>query len=334
MARIHGISGSTRLLLNGTKPIHGKRLSTLEDILRFQNTYMEILAGAGVAEEKRQAEIIHAMEDRTAELDRQIQDEIKKRTQEVYTHILAINDRIDASESFFVILVLLLWFWGANYVSSPRIHLPVTGLKWKLWRLKKQKEKAVLHKPAAARSACREIDETALFLSKNQSYLVGALAEQQVVSLLSQLPDEYHIMNGIDLHRFDPVYWLKPKDRVRYQQIDPVVIGPTGLFLVGTKNWAGSDIELKTADLKRQVRIATHALWAYMKDEYRFYERNPKIRCVIVSLNGTHPDLRIDKDIDVVTPDRLREYITGQENTLSAMNVERLTHVIPFREGQ
>jgi len=330
MAHIHGISGSTRFLLNGTKPIHGKKLETLEDINRFQEDYQKLLADAATVEEKRQDEIIRALEDREAELNREMADGIEQRTKQVYTRILEINDRIEASESFFTILGLLIRFWGANLVSSWRIHLPSTGVKWKLWKLKREWGRAIANRTRSVSSASRDITATARFLTRNSSYLIGATAEQQVISHLSSLPDDYHIMSGVDLHRYDTAYWWKKKDDIRFQQIDPIVIGPTGLFLVGTKNWSGADIELKTGDIKRQVRIATHALWIYMKDEYRFYERNPKIRCVIVSLQGSHPDLKIDKDIDVITLDRLTEYITKRENILSPMNVERLTHVISF----
>jgi hypothetical protein len=333
MARIHGISGSTRLLLNGTRPIHGKKLSTLEDITRFLDNYPEILAEAGIVEEKRQDEIIQAMKDHETELNRQLEDENNNRTRATCMHLSEINNRIEASESFFVILGLLIWFWGVKNVSSSRIHLPSARAKWRLWKHKRQMEKTIADKPGTVSDACKDIAETQQFLTRNRSFLIGANAEQQVTSVLSGLPDEYHIMNGVDLRRFDTAYWGKRKDNIRYQQIDPVVIGPTGLFLIGTKSWSGADIELKTGDIKRQVRIATHALWCYMKDEYRFYEKNPKIQCVIVSLQGTHPDLKIDKDINVITLNRLLDYITERESTLSTMNAERLTHVIPFKEA-
>jgi hypothetical protein len=332
MAQIHGISGSIRFLLNGTKPVHGKKLATLEDINQFLEQYQKLLADAATVEERRQDEIIHALEEHEAELNREMAAGIEQRTKQVYTHILAINDRIEASESVIVILGLLIRFWGANLLSSWRIHLPSAGVKWKLWKQKREWEKAIANRTRTVSSASREIDATAKFLAKNSSYLIGAKAEQTVISVLSQLPDDYHIMSGVNLHHFDTAYWWKSKDEIRHQQIDPIVIGPTGLFLIGTKNWSGADIELKTGDIKRQVRIATHALWIYIKDEYRFYERNPKIRCVIVSLQSTHPDLRIDKDIDVITLERLPEYITKRENTLTSMNVERLTHVISFNE--
>lgn len=333
MAHIHGISGSTRFLLNGTKPVHGKKLASLEDINQFQKDYQKLLAEAATVEEKRQDEIIRALETLEAELNREMAEGIEQRTKQVYTRILAINDRIEESESFFTILGLLIRFWGANVLSSWRIHLPSTGVKWRLWKLKREWGTAIANRTRSVSSANRDIEATARFLAKNSPYLIGATAEQQVIALLSALPDDYHIMTGVDLHRFDTAYWWKKKDEIRFQQIDPIVIGPTGLFLIGTKNWSGADVELKTGDIKRQVRIATHALWIYMKDEYRFYERNPKIRCVIVSLQGSHPDLKIDKDIDVITIDRLTEYITKRENILSVMNVERLTHVISFNEA-
>jgi len=333
MAHIHGISGSTRFLLDGTKPLHGRKMTTLAEITQFMENYPELLAGAASVEEKRQDEIIHTLEAREAELNREIAAGIEQRTKDVYTRILAINDQIEASESFFVILWLLIRFWGANRISSLRIHLPSTGVRWKIWKLKREWEKAIATRTRSVSSASRDITATMRFLEKNRSYLIGATAEQQVVGVLSQLPDDYHIMSGVDLHRFDTAYWWQRKDEIRFQQIDPVVIGPTGLFLIGTKNWSGADIELKTGDIKRQVRIASQALWLYMKDEYRFYERNPKIRCIIVSLQGSHPDLRIDKEIDVITLDRLAEHITKREKILSPMNIERLTHVISFNEA-
>lgn len=332
MARIHGISGSTRYLLNGTRQIHGKRLATLKDITEFLDNYQEILAEAEMVEAKRQDEIILALENRETALDQQLESDIKKRTEEVLTRIIKIHEKIEATESFFAILMYLIQFWGANWVSSYRIRLPFIRAKWNIRRHKKRKEKAIADKPRAIRSACKDIIESQQFLSRNNLFLTGAKGEQQVIDVLSKLPDEYHILNGVNLHFFDPMYWWKRKDKIRYFQIDPIVIGPTGLFLVGSKDWKGADIQIKTGDLKRQVRLANHALWVYMKDEYRFYEKNPKIRCVIVSLQGSHADLKIDTDIDVIAVEKLPEYVTARESTLSAMNVERLTYLIPFRK--
>jgi hypothetical protein len=332
MAKIHGTSGGTRYLLNGTRPIHGKKLENLEDITRFLDNYPEILAEAERVEAKRQDEIILALENRETQLNQELKDNIDRHTREVYSHILEINDRIEASDSFFVILVYLIRFWGANLVSSYRIHLPLTGAKWNLWRFKKQKEKTIAEKPGIIRSAGKNITESQQFLTRHKSFFANAKGEEQILGVLSQLPDDYQVLSGVSLHLFDPMYWLRRKEKLQYNQIDHIVIGPTGLFLVGIKSWKGPDTEIKTDDLKRQVRVANFTLWCHMKDEYRFYEKNPKIRCVIVSLQGSHPDLKIDKFIDVIALPRLCEYITTGERTLSEMSVDKLVHLIPFRE--
>jgi hypothetical protein len=208
------------------------------------------------------------------------------------------------------------------------------GVTWNVWRRRKQKEKSIADKTRNIRAAGKNITESEQYLTRNNALLADACGEEQIVSLLSTLPDEYHIMNGVNLHFFDPIYWYKRKEQKGYCSIDLIVIGPTGLFLVGTRNWKGSDIEIKTGDLKSQVRFVNYALWCYLKDEYRIYQMNPKIRCVIVSLHGTHPDLRIDKSIDMITPDRLCEYITARETKFSKFAIRRLIHAIPFKGTQ
>jgi sulfur relay (sulfurtransferase) DsrC/TusE family protein len=333
MARIHGISGSTRYLLNGSKSINGKRLATLEEIIHFQSNYEEILIETKIAAGKRQDEIILSLSDRETNLDQQLQDDINKRTREVYTHIIEINDRIVASDSFFVILAYLIQFWGANLISSYRIHLPLIGQKWNLWRLRKRKEKTIADKPHMIKSACKNITDTQQFLSYNNSFLIGADGEEHVISVLSQLPDEFHILNDVNLHFFDSIYWRERRERIRNCQIDHLVIGPTGIFLLETKNWKRSDIKIKSDDLKRQVRRANYALWYFLKDHYGFFEKSPKIRNVVVSLHGSEPDMRIDKYIDVISPYRLCGYITARESTLSEVSIHKLIRLIPCREG-
>lgn len=332
MARIHGISGSTRYLLNGTRPINGRRLATLGEIIQFQNNYNEILVETKIAAGERQDEIILALGNREAELDQQLNEDINKRTREVYTHILEINDRIEASDSFFVILAYLIQFWSANLISSYQIHLPLMGQKWNLWRLRNRKEKTIANKPYAIKSACKNITDTQQFLTYNNSFLIGAKGEEHIISVLSQLPDEFHILNDVNLHFFDSIYWRERRERIRNCQIDHLVIGPTGLFLLETKNWKRSDIIMKSGDLKRQVRRANYALWYSLKDHYGFYEKSPKIRNVVVSLHGSEPDMRIDKYIDVISPHQLCGYITARESTLSEVSIHKLIRLIPCRE--
>jgi len=115
-------------------------------------------------------------------------------------------------------------------------------------------------------------------------------------------------------------------------QIDHIVVGPTGIFLLETKNWKRSDIGKKSDDLQHQVRRANYALWYYMKDN-KWRNKKPGIRNVVVSINGSYPGSKIDRFIDVVNPDRLCGYITTREHTLSEDAINTLLRVIPCSSG-
>lgn len=65
-------------------------------------------------------------------------------------------------------------------------------------------------------------------LMPNQAEWRGKRGEQQVCSILMQLPDEYYIWNDIVLQRNG--YSV---------QIDHVVISPYGIFVIETKNYTG-----------------------------------------------------------------------------------------------
>jgi hypothetical protein len=64
----------------------------------------------------------------------------------------------------------------------------------------------------------------------------GALAEVKMIELLSKLPDNYYVINDVTLKlnksvRFDNA-WLSSA------QIDHLVIGPAGVFVIEVKNWS------------------------------------------------------------------------------------------------
>jgi hypothetical protein len=332
MARIHGISGSTRYLMNGTRPINGKKLATLAEISHFQGNYKEILADTELSVAQRQDEIILELGNREAGFSQQLQEDIEKRTREVYSRILEINDRIEVCDSLFRRTGYIIQFWGANLVSPYRIHLPFLGDKWNLWLLRRRKMSTIANKPYTIRAACKPVTDTQNFLIANQSFLTGAKGEEHVIGVLSQLPDEYHILNDVNLHFPESIYWRERDERISNCQIDHLVIGPPGLFLVETKNWKRSDITIKSDTLKRQVRRASYALWYYLKDQYGFFEAMPKIRSVIVSLHGSESDLKIDKYIDVIAPRRLCDYISARKCVFSEADIYKLIRLIPCRE--
>lgn len=72
------------------------------------------------------------------------------------------------------------------------------------------------------------IVSTATNSKKIKIYKRGIKGEQSTVKVLSQLPDEYTVFSDITV-KFDQ----------RPSQIDHIVVGPNGIFVVETKNWNG-----------------------------------------------------------------------------------------------
>jgi len=101
-------------------------------------------------------------------------------------------------------------------------------------------------------------------LSNAGNWLSGARGEGKVVDELSRLPDSYIVVNDVCLQLKPP---MQTSEGRRFScQIDHVVIGPSGVYSVETKNWNPKSIN--NPDLKspvEQARFSGKALWRQLK---------------------------------------------------------------------
>jgi hypothetical protein len=327
MAKIHRISGSTQYLLNGTKAINGKRLATLGELHHLHDHYEEILAETEITVARKQDEIILCLSNDETRLHRQLQEGIAMRTLEVDRNINELNDKIGTAGNFLTRTVCKLHCWIVVSLRNHRIYSPFAHIEHELHNKQYHKRQLITNKPYIIKNECHNVVSSYEFLINNQSFLIGADGEEFVISVLSELPDEYHVVNDVNLHFNRAIHWKERHEYIKNCQIDHIIVGPTGIFLVETKNWKSSDIELKSDELRHQVRRSSLALWYYLKDYYRRNER-PKIRNVIVSMKGSPLGRKPDKYIDVVTPHQLCRYITARQIALSEDAVKRLVDLI------
>ena len=80
-------------------------------------------------------------------------------------------------------------------------------------------------------------------LRKRKYLFYGAEGEERVTRALSKLPDTFTVINDYWLEFSQPIYDRNNDDRIYSIQIDHVVVGPTGLYLVETKNWSQDSVE-------------------------------------------------------------------------------------------
>jgi hypothetical protein len=328
MAKIHGISGSTHYLLKGIKAIHGKKLVTLDDITHFHNNYEAILAETEITVQRQQDEIIFILGKDEVRLSNQLQDSIDRQTEEVDRNLDEINTKIKSTENVFRVLGYKVQYWFAVKLRSHRIHSPFSHITRELHTVKTRKASLITNKPYVIKNACNNVVNNQKFITENISFLIGAQGEEIVINALYQLSDEFHVLNDVNLEFDRAIYWKEQHEYIETCQIDHVVIGPTGIFLVETKNWKMSDIETKTDKLIWQVNRSSLALWYYLKDYYQKGE-NPKIRNVIVSVQGSYHGQRLGKYIDVISSYQLCRYITERRNILSENEIKKLIDIIP-----
>jgi hypothetical protein len=101
----------------------------------------------------------------------------------------------------------------------------------------------------------RIIDEV-----KNSIY--GALGEHKVVKELENLSDENILINDFTLSFHPAIYNRQENDYIKSIQIDHLLITPSGIFLIETKNW--SEKSLASLDLRspvQQIKRTNYALF-------------------------------------------------------------------------
>jgi hypothetical protein len=147
----------------------------------------------------------------------------------------------------------------------------------------------------------------------------GAAGELDVIEVLRALTDEFVTLN--DLH-LKPNRFLRDADKTPLMsaQLDHVVVGPTGVFLIETKNWSPAFASTNDAhDPIRQAGRAGRLLWSLLKDQ--------RLPCRVQNVVVTHAQLRDGKGehVYVVRPSELVRWIRGGRNPLEAAQVEAIS---------
>jgi hypothetical protein len=328
MAQIHRISGSTKYLINGTCRVRGKKFETLQEIQQFYDHHEQILAEIKEEISRQQDQLILDLTNEEIRLDRQLQEAIARQTREVDNTIHEFSLKSTLVPGFLIRTGYRLRYWIALALRNSHIHGPCSGISNNLYNVRGRKNNTIHTKQTVIQQECYNIERSYEFLKTNESFLIGAHGEEEVISQLSFLPDEYHVLNDVNL-RFDrAVHWRKNNEYIKTCQIDHIVAGPTGIFLLETKNWKSSDIEIKSDKLIHQVQRAGIALWYYTKDYYHGKNEQPKFRSVVISLNGTTAGRKLNQYIDVITPYQACKYIANRETILSEEAVKKIVKIL------
>jgi len=98
------------------------------------------------------------------------------------------------------------------------------------------------------------------------------LGEQKVAKVLETLSNEYFLINDFVVSFSPAIYNRQENDYIQSIQIDHILVGPSGIFIIETKNW--SEQSLKNLSLRspvEQIKRTSFALFYLLNNEISQY---------------------------------------------------------------
>ena len=149
----------------------------------------------------------------------------------------------------------------------------------------------------SAQGALSELERKKLIIDECSSFIYGALGEQKVVKTLEVLSDEYFLINDFSVSLSNPLYNRQENDYIKSIQIDHILVAPSGIFLIETKNWSGKSIEnLSFRSPVQQIKRTSFVLFKLLNNEMGKYflnldkhhwgDKKISIRNLIVLINS------------------------------------------------
>jgi hypothetical protein len=90
----------------------------------------------------------------------------------------------------------------------------------------------------SAQPTLLEMERKKAIIDEISNLIYGALDEHKVVKALEPLSDEYFLINDFTVSFAPAIYNRVENDYIKSIQIDHILVAPSGVFLIETKNWS------------------------------------------------------------------------------------------------
>jgi len=355
MAKVYGTIGSFSELMNKMGDIYEP--ASFDDIIAFRKnfTYLQLRAKKEIKEElmneiislrKKLDELYSVYDIELAgreELLKKEQKDIKEKIN-VYSvpkenifqkiHYRFVLDRLFKRKCLL-----------ENYLEEEKrkplkkLEKTISSLKEEI-NFKETNIERMVEKKAESR--IERLNAINLILNKNITLYMGAIGEKCVLNKLKKLPDCFSVINNFRRSFKNGIHQKTTNDWIYSVQIDNIVVGPTGIFIIEVKNWSRRSINNGNFfSPVKQVKRANHALFCYLndslrqgylpsfKDNWGLQKISPK--SVVVNMNKIPGgDFQFVK---ILSPDEVVGYLTYGNKVFSQDQVTELTNFLNSREN-
>ena len=186
----------------------------------------------------------------------------------------------------------------------------------------------------------KELDRKKRIIDDINSTIYGAIGEQKVYKDLENLSDDYHLINDFTCSFKPAIYNQQGNDYIKSVQIDHILISPSGIFLIETKNWSEHSINnISLRSPVEQIKRTSFALFKMLSgkiisslNQHHWGNRKIPIRNLIVLIN--HKPIEEFQYVKVLSLKELRNYVEYFKPSFSNNETQMIASYLLRLNGQ
>jgi len=172
-----------------------------------------------------------------------------------------------------------------------------------------------------------KINELSKLKQENMNDYLGAEGEFIVLKELEKLGNKFHVFCDVDVHLDKPIPHRATREHITRKQLDFIVVGNTGIFVIEVKNWSSNTVKEQRYNENpiEQVSKQGLLLWKKLNDSVSF---EPYVKNILVSIQGNispNPDY---PRVKVKTPSSIRSYIEHTNKDLLDEEVDETVSIL------
>lgn len=161
--------------------------------------------------------------------------------------------------------------------------------------------------------------------------IAGAIGENAVVTKLSELSDDYYLINDFKTEFNPPIFDKKTHEKIFSIQIDHILVSKAGIFSIETKNW--NQKSLTNIDIRSpvsQIYRSSYALFVLLNsftsdlelDAHHWGRKSVPVRNIMAMTNAK--PRKEFKNVKILKLNELNGYIQYFDDLFSANEVDIL----------
>ena len=312
MCKIHNTIGSLTTLKDHLHSNGIYEFKSLKEVMEFQKSYdtyrMQLVSQHEILIKKEKSQLHADIEKIAAEIENPKQQIETAINNKIAHFILLQNNSTEANSSNFLHKVksFIQQQYYKKKISKLKdsidadIKMVTAPLVTQHQEKNNRYQFIISNFDGAVKQSCHNelsrLERKKSTIDSLNSYIYGALGEQKVVKALESLSDEYHLINDFSISFSPAIYNKQEDDYIQSIQIDHILIAPSGVFLIETKNWSEQSIEnLSLRSPVDQIKRSAYVLYRLLHqeiggyrlqlDQHHWGEKKISIRNLIVLIN-------------------------------------------------